>query len=135
MLYSLARLHLQYLFILPNYSQEDACSYAWKLLTNVYGIPKDSLYVTYFGGNDELGMSPDLECKDIWLRLGLPECKVLPFGMRDNFWEMGVSGPCGPCTEIHVDCMKRSANQAERVNKGYADVMELWNIVFIQYER
>lgn len=115
--------------------QEEACSYAWNLLTNVYGIPKEYLYVTYFGGDEKLGMSPDLECKDIWLRLGLPECKVLPFGMRDNFWEMGVSGPCGPCTEIHVDYMKRSANQAERVNKGYADLMELWNIVFIQYER
>ncbi|XP_077269962.1 alanine--tRNA ligase, mitochondrial [Temnothorax americanus] len=118
-----------------NYLKEDACSYAWNLLTNIYGIPKECLYVTYFGGNEELGMSPDLECKDIWLRLGLPECKVLPFGMRDNFWEMGVSGPCGPCTEVHVDYMKRSTNQAERVNKGFADLMELWNIVFIQYER
>ncbi|KYN36791.1 Alanyl-tRNA synthetase, mitochondrial [Trachymyrmex septentrionalis] len=118
-----------------NYFKEDACSYAWNLLTNVYGIPTEYLYVTYFGGNEELGMSPDLECKDIWLRLGLPEYKVLPFGMRDNFWEMGVSGPCGPCTEIHVDYMKRSTNQAERVNKGYADLMELWNIVFIQCER
>lgn len=118
-----------------DYFKEDACSYAWNLLTDVYGIPKERLYATYFGGNEELGMSPDLECKDIWLRLGLPECKILPFGMRDNFWEMGVSGPCGPCTEIHVDYMKRPNNQAERVNKGYADLMELWNIVFIQYER
>ncbi|XP_018307520.1 alanine--tRNA ligase, mitochondrial [Mycetomoellerius zeteki] len=118
-----------------DYFKEDACSYAWNLLTNVYGIPTEYLYVTYFGGNEELGMNPDLECKDIWLRLGLPECKVLPFGMRDNFWEMGVSGPCGPCTEIHIDYMKRSTNQAERVNKGYADLMELWNIVFIQCER
>ncbi|XP_011878135.1 PREDICTED: alanine--tRNA ligase, mitochondrial [Vollenhovia emeryi] len=118
-----------------DYFKEDACSYAWDLLTNVYGIPEERLYVTYFGGNEELGISPDLECKDIWLRLGLPECKVLPFGMRDNFWEMGVSGPCGPCTEIHVDYVKRPANQADRVNKGYADLMELWNIVFIQYER
>ncbi|XP_011639548.1 alanine--tRNA ligase, mitochondrial [Pogonomyrmex barbatus] len=118
-----------------DYFKEEACSYAWNLLTNVYNIPKEYLYVTYFGGDEKLGMSPDLECKDIWLRLGLPECKVLPFGMRDNFWEMGVSGPCGPCTEIHVDYMKRAANQAERVNKGYADLMELWNIVFIQYER
>nr|XP_012216572.1 PREDICTED: alanine--tRNA ligase, mitochondrial [Linepithema humile] len=118
-----------------DYFKEEACSYAWNLLTNVYGIPKEYLYVTYFGGNEELGMGPDMECKDIWLRLGLPECRVLPFGMRENFWEMGMSGPCGPCTEIHVDYMKRPANQAARVNKGYADLMELWNIVFIQYER
>lgn len=104
-------------------------------MTNVYNIPREYLYVTYFSGNEELGLAPDLECKDIWLRLGLPECKILPFGMQDNFWEMGLSGPCGPCTEIHVDYMKRSSNEAARVNKGYDDLMELWNIVFVQYER
>lgn len=118
-----------------DYFKEDACTYAWNLLTNVYGIPEECLYVTYFGGNEKLGMGPDLECKNIWLKLGLPESKVLPFDIKDNFWEMGVSGPCGPCTEIHVDYIKRSTNQAARVNKGYADLMELWNIVFIQYER
>ncbi|GAB1868191.1 alanine--tRNA ligase [Camponotus japonicus] len=118
-----------------DYFKEDACTYAWNLLRNVYGIPEECLYVTYFGGNEKLGMGPDLECKNIWLKLGLPECKVLPFDMRDNFWEMGISGPCGPCTEIHVDFMRRNTNQAARVNKGYADLMELWNIVFIQYER
>ncbi|XP_070166786.1 alanine--tRNA ligase, mitochondrial [Polyergus mexicanus] len=118
-----------------DYFKEDACTYAWNLLTNVYGIPEEYLYVTYFGGNEKLGMGPDLECKNIWLKLGLPECKILPFDMRDNFWEMGISGPCGPCTEIHVDYMKQNTNQAARVNKGYADLMELWNIVFIQYER
>jgi alanyl-tRNA synthetase len=82
-----------------------------------------------------LGLDPDLECKDIWLKLGLSEYQILPFGMQDNFWEMGISGPCGPSTEIHVNYMKQSTNQAARVNKGYADLMELWNIVFIQYER
>lgn len=82
-----------------------------------------------------MGLDPDLECKDIWLRLGVPEYKILPFGMLDNFWEMGTSGPCGPCTEIHVDYTRQSTNQAARVNRGYADLMELWNIVFIQYER
>ncbi|XP_072755160.1 alanine--tRNA ligase, mitochondrial [Anoplolepis gracilipes] len=118
-----------------DYFKEDACAYAWNLLTNVYGIPEECLYVTYFGGNEKLGMAPDLECKDIWLKLGLSEYKILPFDIKENFWEMGTSGPCGPCTEIHVDYMKRSTNQAKRVNKGYADLMELWNIVFIQYER
>lgn len=118
-----------------DYFKEDACSYAWNLLTNVYDIPKEWLYVTYFGGDEKLGMSPDLECKDIWLKLGLPENKILPFGMEDNFWEMGISGPCGPCTEIYIDFTKQSANQAEQINKGYPNIMELWNIVFIQYER
>ncbi|EFN88295.1 Alanyl-tRNA synthetase, cytoplasmic [Harpegnathos saltator] len=118
-----------------DYFKEDACVYAWNFLTNICDIPQKYLYVTYFGGNKELGIAPDLECKNIWLKLGLPEGKILPFDIQDNFWEMGPSGPCGPCTEIHVDYMKRPTNQAARVNKGYADLMELWNIVFIQYER
>lgn len=91
--------------------------------------------MTYFGGNKELGMAPDVECKEIWLTLGLPEDKILPFDIQDNFWEMGLSGPCGPCTEIHVDCTRNPINQAARVNKGYTDLIELWNIVFIQYEK
>ncbi|XP_043260582.1 alanine--tRNA ligase, mitochondrial isoform X2 [Colletes gigas] len=118
-----------------DYFKKEACCYAWDLLTKHYGIKEDCLYVTYFGGNEELGLKPDLECKDIWLSIGVSKDKVLPFGMQDNFWEMGISGPCGPCTEIHVDHTKQIANQSMRINKGYTDLTELWNIVFIQYER
>ncbi|XP_015593600.1 alanine--tRNA ligase, mitochondrial [Cephus cinctus] len=118
-----------------DYFKKEACEYAWKLLTGPYGISKHSLYVTYFAGNEKLGLKPDLECKDIWLSLGVPEDRVLPFGMQDNFWEMGLTGPCGPCTEIHIDHTMQSTNQAARVNKGHPDVTELWNIVFIQYQR
>ncbi|KZC13771.1 Alanine--tRNA ligase, mitochondrial [Dufourea novaeangliae] len=118
-----------------DYFKKEACLYAWDLLTKHYGLKKDLLYITYFGGNEQLGLEPDLECKDIWLSIGVAKDKVLPFNMKDNFWEMGVNGPCGPCTEIHIDHRRRGSNQSMRVNKGYADLTELWNIVFIQYER
>lgn len=100
-----------------------------------YGINKDFLYVTYFSGNEKLDLKPDLECKEIWLKIGVPEDHILPFGMEDNFWEMGPTGPCGPCTEIHIDHTMQLKNQASRVNKGHDDLTELWNIVFIQYQR
>ncbi|KAK2585147.1 hypothetical protein KPH14_008653 [Odynerus spinipes] len=118
-----------------DYFKEESCRYALDLLTGPYNIKKEFLYVTYFGGCEKLGLKPDTECRDIWLSLGIPENRILPFGMPDNFWEMGLSGPCGPCTEIHVDILKRSQDQSARVNAGYPDVIELWNIVFIQYER
>lgn len=80
-------------------------------------------------------LEPDLECKDIWLSIGIREDKILPFGLQENFWEMGISGPCGPCTEIHIDHTKQLKNRCMQINKGYTDLTELWNIVFIQYER
>ncbi|CAB0031669.1 unnamed protein product [Trichogramma brassicae] len=117
-----------------DYFKEDACRYAWDLLVNVYGIKKEFLYVTYFGGNEKFNLKPDLECKEIWLNIGVPEDKIIPFGMTENFWEMGPTGPCGSCTEIHIDQAMQEKNQASRVNKGHDDVTELWNIVFIQYQ-
>ncbi|CAD1469392.1 unnamed protein product, partial [Heterotrigona itama] len=118
-----------------SYFKEEACRYAWDLLTKHYGIDKECLYVTYFAGDEKLELKPDLECKDIWLNIGVKKDKILPFGLKENFWEMGISGPCGPCTEIHVDHSKQLKNRSMQVNKGYTDLTELWNIVFIQYER
>ncbi|CAL7951273.1 unnamed protein product [Xylocopa violacea] len=118
-----------------DYFKEEACRYAWNLLTKHYGINEELLYVTYFGGDENLELPPDLECRDIWLSIGVRKDKVLPFGFKENFWEMGISGPCGPCTEIHVDRTKNFKNRSMQINKGYADLTELWNIVFIQYER
>lgn len=82
-----------------------------------------------------MGIGPDLECKEIWKQLGVSSDRILPFGTKDNFWEMGLTGPCGPCTEIHIDHAKLPSNQSDRVNKGHADLTELWNIVFIQHQR
>ncbi|XP_043276109.1 alanine--tRNA ligase, mitochondrial isoform X2 [Venturia canescens] len=126
--------HHTFFEMLGNWSFE-ACEYAWNLLTGPYGLKKEHLYVTYFAGDEKLGFEADLECKEIWRRLGVPDDRLLPFGLQYNFWEMGLSGPCGPCTEIHVDHTMQTSNQSSRVNKGYHDLTELWNLVFIQYQR
>uniref|UniRef100_A0A3B3V959 Alanine--tRNA ligase n=1 Tax=Poecilia latipinna TaxID=48699 RepID=A0A3B3V959_9TELE len=122
------------LFVNAGMNQEEACRMAWSLLTEHYGIPADRLYVSYFGGDASSGLSADQETRDIWLHLGVPASRVLPFGLKDNFWEMGDTGPCGPCTEIHYDHVG-GRNAAALVNAGGAEVVEIWNLVFIQYNR
>uniref|UniRef100_A0A182WHX8 Alanine--tRNA ligase n=1 Tax=Anopheles minimus TaxID=112268 RepID=A0A182WHX8_9DIPT len=121
-----------------DYFKREACQMAWDLLKNVYHIDTDRVYVTYFGGDEHLNLQADEECREIWLSLGIPADRVLPFGARDNFWEMGNSGPCGPCTEIHLDLSNEYKNTKARhhlVNAGVPDLTEIWNIVFIQYNR
>uniref|UniRef100_A0A8C5KTN9 Alanine--tRNA ligase n=1 Tax=Jaculus jaculus TaxID=51337 RepID=A0A8C5KTN9_JACJA len=108
------------------YFKEEACSMAWELLTQVYRIPKDRLWVSYFGGDPKTGLDPDLESRDIWLSLGVPASRVLAFGPQENFWEMGDTGPCGPCTEIHYDLAGGA---------GAPQLVELWNLVFMQHNR
>ncbi|KAK8751121.1 hypothetical protein OTU49_013091, partial [Cherax quadricarinatus] len=117
-----------------DYFKKEACSMAWKLLTEVYKLPPNRLYITYFGGDDALGLEADKEVEEIWRSIGVPSNRIIPFGMKDNFWEMGMFGPCGPCTEIHYD-RRGYPLASHRVNLGVEDVIELWNIVFIQYER
>ncbi|XP_006098640.1 alanine--tRNA ligase, mitochondrial isoform X1 [Myotis lucifugus] len=108
------------------YFKEEACGMAWELLTQVYGIPEDRLWVSYFGGDPKAGLDPDLESRDIWLSLGVPASRVLSFGPQENFWEMGDTGPCGPCTEIHYDLAG---------GMGAPQLVELWNLVFMQHNR
>ncbi|GAB0090458.1 Alanine--tRNA ligase [Sergentomyia squamirostris] len=118
-----------------DYFKEEACQMAWSLITGPLQINPQRLYVTYFGGNERLGLPADTECQEIWRKIGLSSERILPFGMEDNFWEMGQTGPCGSCTEIHIDHTGQSDNRALSVNMGLADLTELWNIVFIQYNR
>ncbi|KAL1398174.1 hypothetical protein pipiens_009174 [Culex pipiens pipiens] len=121
-----------------DYFKREACEMALSLLKDVYRIDVRRMYVTYFGGDAAMGLPADLECREIWASLGIPEERILPFGARDNFWEMGSSGPCGPCTEIHIDHSDQFGNVAERsryVNAGLPDLTEVWNVVFIQYNR
>lgn len=117
-----------------DYFKELACKLALDLLTKEFGIDIDRLYVTYFGGNEAAGLEPDLECKQIWLNLGLPESRILPGSMKDNFWEMGDTGPCGPCSEMHFDRIG-GRDAAHLVNMDDPNVLEIWNLVFIQYNR
>lgn len=117
-----------------DYFKKDAIANSWELLTKVYGLPVDRLYVTYFEGDPKAGLEPDHEAKQHWLDQGLPEDHILPGNAKDNFWEMGATGPCGPCSEIHFDRIG-GRNAAHLVNQDDPDVLEIWNNVFIQFNR
>ncbi|CAN6930761.1 unnamed protein product [Brassica oleracea var. botrytis] len=116
-----------------DYFKKEAIEWAWELLTKVYGLPTDRIYATYFGGDEKAGLQPDNEARDIWLKF-LPPGRVLPFGCKDNFWEMGDTGPCGPCTEIHYDRVG-NRDAASLVNNDDPTCLEIWNLVFIQFNR
>ncbi|MBM4098703.1 MAG: alanine--tRNA ligase [Planctomycetes bacterium] len=118
---------------LGDYFKKEAIEWAFELLTRVYGIDPNRLYATWCAGDPKQGVEPDHESRDLWLRL-LPADHVIPGSMKDNFWEMGETGPCGPCTEIHFDRIG-GRNAAEKVNTGDPDVLEIWNLVFIQFNR
>jgi len=115
-----------------DYFKKEVISWAWKLLTEVYKLPKDRLYITYFGGDESKGLPPDDDAKDIWLSQGVPASRVLPFDMKDNFWMMGDVGPCGPCSEIHFDRIG-GRDAAHLVNMDDPDVLEIWNLVFMEF--
>ena len=121
-----------------DYFKKEAVEWSWELLTKVYGLPPAALYATYFGGHKESGLEPDFETKALWEKF-LPPERVIPGNMKDNFWEMGETGPCGPCTEIHVDRLTAMGLEnrmvASKVNASDPDVIEIWNNVFIQFNR
>lgn len=121
-----------------DYFKKEALKWSWELLTEVYKIPKDRLYVSVFGGNEAEGVPFDQEAWDVW-RTMLPEDRILRFGKKENFWEMGDTGPCGPCSEIHVD-LRPDAERAKTdgralVNADDPNVIEIWNNVFMQFVR
>lgn len=117
-----------------DYFKKEICAWAWELLTDKLKLPGERLYVTYFGGDQKSGLEPDNECKQIWLDLGVPPSHVIPGSMKDNFWEMGETGPCGPCSELHFDRIG-GRDVPELVNQDDPDVLEIWNLVFIQFNR
>ena len=121
-----------------DYFKEDAISWAWELLTEVYKIPKDQLYVTVFEGDTKDNVPKDEESFAIWKRF-IAEDRILLASKKDNFWEMGETGPCGPCTEIHVDIRpledRLKTPGKELVNNDHPQVIEIWNNVFMQFNR
>ncbi|KAK6505381.1 Alanine--tRNA ligase [Arthrobotrys musiformis] len=118
-----------------DYFKEDAIKFSWELLTKVYGLDPTRLYVTYFEGDSASGLEPDLETKALWRKMGVPDDHILPGNVKDNFWEMGDQGPCGPCTEVHYDRIGGGRNAAKLVNQDDPNVLEIWNNVFIQFNR
>ncbi len=125
-----------------DYFKAEAIEWAWKLLTKVYGIDPNRLWATVFAGDSHDNSEPDNEAAKLWTQLTpLPKERVLFCGKKDNFWEMGASGPCGPCSEIHIDlgpgrCDKQNEpGHVCAVNSGCSRFIELWNLVFIQFNR
>lgn len=116
-----------------DYFKQEAIDWAWECLTVEFGMKKDRMYATYFGGDDKLGLPPDDEARDMWLKY-LPADRIIPSGVKDNFWEMGPTGPCGPCSEIHYDRIG-GRDASKLVNADLPDVIEIWNIVFMQFNR
>lgn len=121
-----------------DYFKEKAIDWAWELLIDIYKIDKNKLYVTVFGGDKSDNLDADLEARNFWKK-HISEDRILNFDKKDNFWEMGATGPCGPCSEIHVDLRreeeKNKIDGIELVNKDHPEVVEIWNLVFIQYNR
>ena len=121
-----------------DYFKEEAIAWAWELLTEVYKVNKDNLYVTIFEGDASEGLERDTEAYDFW-KNHISEDRILNGNKKDNFWEMGAQGPCGPCSEIHVDLRskeeKDKVSGAELVNEDHPQVVEIWNLVFMQFNR
>jgi len=125
-----------------DYFKKEAIGWAWDLLTNVWGLPKDRLWVTVFEGDESDGLPADTEAAELWAsETDIDPSRILLFDKKDNFWEMGETGPCGPCTEIHIDRggpdsdPADGANREIGVNASNERFIELWNNVFIQYNR
>lgn len=121
-----------------DYFKKEAIEWAWEFLTKVVGLNPDDLYVTVFGGDEKDNQPKDMEAYDIWRGI-VSEDRILDGSKKDNFWEMGDQGPCGPCSEIHVDLRtyeeKAKVKGRDLVNNDHPQVVEIWNLVFIQFNR
>ncbi len=121
-----------------DYFKKEAIAWGWELLTEVYGLDPDRLYVSVFGGDKDEKLATDQEAFDYWKAI-VPEDRILFGSKKDNFWEMGDTGPCGPCSEIHIDIRDEADRQKvdgkTLVNKDHPEVIEVWNLVFIEFNR
>jgi len=121
-----------------DYFKKEAITWGWELLTDVFGIEKERLYVTVFGGDKNDGLEADMEAYGYWREI-IPEERIIYGSKKDNFWEMGDTGPCGPCSEIHVDLRDKNErlkqDGKDLVNMDHPEVIEIWNLVFIEFNR
>ena len=118
-----------------DYFKEQAIAWAWELLVDVWGLDKSRLHVTVFGGDEADGLQPDQETADLWAKMtDVHPSHIHRCSKKDNFWEMGDTGPCGPCSEVHYD-LTSDKSGGRLVNADDARVIEIWNLVFIQFNR
>jgi alanyl-tRNA synthetase len=121
-------------FSFGDYFKEDAIRFAWDFLVNEMKLDTNKLWFSYFGGDEDV--AADTEARDLWIKNGASPDRVLPFGKKDNFWQMGDTGPCGPCSEIHYFLGDDEADNVAKWVNGEGDTtMEIWNLVFMQYNR
>ena len=123
-------------FSFGDYFKEDAIKFAWDLLVNEFKLDPRRMWFTVYEGDDQVG--PDEDAEKFWQQVGAPKDRILRFGRKDNFWQMGETGPCGPCSEIHyymgADRERRRELRRERQRSG-RHITELWNLVFMQFDR
>ena len=121
-----------------DYFKKEAIAWGWELLTDVFGIDKERLYVTVFGGDKSDGLEADMEAHAYWKEI-IPDNRIIYGSKKDNFWEMGDTGPCGPCSEIHIDLRdeeeRLKVDGKSLVNMEHPEVIEIWNLVFIEFNR
>jgi alanyl-tRNA synthetase len=126
-------------FSFGDYFKRDAINFAWELVTSPewFGIPKDKLYVTIFEGDPANGVPRDDEAEGYWMEVGVPKERIFEYGLKDNFWQMGETGPCGPCSEIFYDMGSEASEHGKDLPFGQDDAryVEIWNLVFMQFDR
>jgi alanyl-tRNA synthetase len=131
--------HLTFFEMLGNFSfgdyfKQGAVEFAWELSTAVFGFDPDRIWVTVFGGDDELGLGPDEEAIECWRSVGVPLDRIVHLGRADNFWQAGPTGPCGPCSELYFDRGPEFGDDADRPGDDTERMLEFWNLVFMQLE-
>jgi alanyl-tRNA synthetase len=131
--------HLTFFEMLGNWSfgdyfKEESIPWGWELSTEGFGIDPERIWVTVFGGDEELGLGPDEEAIEIWRRVGVPDERIVRLGREDNFWQAGPAGPCGPCSELYLDRGEQFGGEDERPGDDTDRFLEFWNHVFMSYD-
>ncbi|TML76637.1 MAG: alanine--tRNA ligase, partial [Actinobacteria bacterium] len=131
--------HLTFFEMLGNFSfgdyfKQQAVEYAWELSASTFGFAPERLWVTVFGGDEELGLGPDEEAIECWRSVGVPDERIVHLGRSDNFWQAGPTGPCGPCSELYYDRGPDFGADEDRPGDDTERMLEFWNLVFMQYE-
>ncbi len=121
-------------FSIGDYFKQGAAEYAWELSTQGFGFDPDKVWITVFGGDEELGLGPDSEAIEVWRSIGIPDDRIVLLGREDNFWQAGPTGPCGPCSELYLDRGPDFGPDTDRPGDDTDRFVEFWNLVFMQYD-